>query len=110
LSLPPKKPVHKEFILKFFKTFETFIPFPPNGIYNVGSENNLSTYDVAKVVLEKMGLKDRIEEILIKDVERYKTLNKDLRISNSKLKNKGICFTDTEEAVCKCVEDFLFQV
>jgi hypothetical protein len=31
-----------------------------------------------------MGLKDRIEEILIKDVERYKTLNKDLRISNSK--------------------------
>lgn len=97
------------YVYDVVKNFDKILKLP-YGIYNVGSENNLSTYDVAKVVLEKMGLKDRIEEILIKDVERYKTLNKDLRISNSKLKNKGICFTDTEEAVCKCVEDFLFQV
>lgn len=81
-----------------------------SGVYNTGSENNLNTYEVAEVVLKEMGLKHRIEEILIKDVERSKMLNRDLRISNSKIKSQGICFTDTEEAVSKCIRDFLFEV
>lgn len=82
----------------------------PSGIYNAGSENNISTYDISKIVLKEMGLENRLEEILIKDVERFKLKNRDLRISNNKLKNYDICFENTEEAVKKCIDDFLFKV
>ncbi|MFL0248946.1 SDR family oxidoreductase [Clostridium neuense] len=89
------------------KNFDKIIDLPV-GVYNAGSENNLSTYEVAKTVIAAMGLSYRIEEILIKDVERYKEKNKDLRISNNKLKNHGIYFSSTEEAIRNCIKDFLF--
>ncbi|QAA33532.1 SDR family oxidoreductase [Clostridium manihotivorum] len=79
----------------------------PKGIYNTGSENNLSTYEVGKVILENMGLGHRVEELLIKDTERYKENNRDLRICNKKLRDQKICFTDTEEAVSRCIGDFI---
>ena len=78
----------------------------PKGIYNTGSENNLSTYEVGKVILENMGLGHRVEELLIKDTERYKENNRDLRICNKKLREQDICFTNTEEAVRRCISDF----
>ncbi|GFZ30091.1 NAD(P)-dependent oxidoreductase [Clostridium zeae] len=82
----------------------------PKGIYNTGSENNLSTYEVGKVILENIGLGHRIEELLIKDTERYKENSRDLRICNNKLREKGICFTNTEEAVSRCLSDFLLNI
>lgn len=86
------------------------ILYLPSGVYNAGSENNLSTYETAKVVLERMGLNLRIEELLIKDVERYKDNNRDLRICNNKLKNYGIHFTSTEEAINNCLNDFKYML
>lgn len=86
------------------------ILYLPKGIYNTGSENNLSTYEVAKIVLERMGLAWRIEELLIKDMERYKETPRDLRISNKKLRNHNIYFTSTEESVSKCISDFSYQM
>lgn len=80
----------------------------PKGIYNTGSENNLSTYEVAKIVFKKMGLYWRIEELLIEDVERYKEIPRDLRIFNKKLRDHNICFMSTEEAISKCVSDFSY--
>lgn len=89
----------------FNKIFD--IPF---GIYNTGSENNLSTYEVAKIILEEMNLSHKIEDILIKDEERFKERKRDLRISNLKFKNNGIMFLQTEEAVKKCIKDFGFRI
>lgn len=80
----------------------------PNGIYNTGSENDLSTYEIGKIVLNEMGLSHRINEILLKDVERYKLKNRDLRICNDKLKQHDIHFSKTEEAIARCIKDFLF--
>lgn len=82
----------------------------PKGIYNTGSESNLSTYEAGKIVLEKMGLGLRTEELLIKDMDRYKERPRDLRITNKKLRNHNICFPSTEEAIRKCIEDFSYQI
>lgn len=82
----------------------------PGGIYNTGSENNLSTYEIAKIVLENMGISLRANELLVKDTERYKTNDRDLRISNNKLRDNNIYFTNTEEAVGRCIGDFLFRI
>ncbi|WP_349305974.1 SDR family oxidoreductase [Clostridium swellfunianum] len=78
----------------------------PYGIYNTGSENNLSTYDIAKLVVEELGLSYRIENIIQKDEERYKDLPRDIRISNKKFRNLGIEFLSTEKAIKQCVNDF----
>ncbi|WP_234123507.1 hypothetical protein [Clostridium hydrogenum] len=68
----------------------------------------MSTYEVAEEVIKALRLENRSEEILIKDTERYKEKNRDLRISNNKLKNCGVLFSSTEEAVRTCINDFLF--
>lgn len=106
-----KFPAHEyrgiTYIYDLLKNFDKILSLP-GGVYNTGSENNLSTYEIAEIVLKEMGLSHRIEEILIKDVERYKIQNRDLRISNNKLKNYNIYFNNTEEAVSNCIRDFLF--
>lgn len=95
------------YVYDLVKNFYKIIDLPA-GVYNAGSENNLSTYEVAEKVVAAMGLSYRVKEILIKDIERYKEKNRDLRISNGKLKNCGVLFSSTEEAVGNCIEDFLF--
>lgn len=95
------------YVYDLVKNFDKIIDLPA-GVYNAGSENNLSTYEVAEKVVDAMRLSYRVEEILIKDIERYKEKNRDLRISNDKLKNYGVFFTNTEEAVRNCINDFLF--
>ncbi|MBM7835317.1 SDR family oxidoreductase [Clostridium sardiniense] len=78
----------------------------PYGDYNFGSENNLSTYDVALKVLEFLNIKHREGSLLIKDSERFKDEDRDLRISNEKLRNNSIYFSSTEESIYKCLKDF----
>lgn len=105
ITLPANEYRGITYVYDLISNFDKIINLP-KGIYNTGSESNLSTYEVGKVILENMGLSHRVEEILIKDTERYKENNRDLRICNNKLKEKGICFTDTEEAVKRCINDF----
>lgn len=95
------------YVYEVIENFEKLIEIP-FGNYNYGSENNLSTYEIGKKVLENIGLENRIEEIIIKDTERFKDKKRDLRISNSKLKKLNINFSDTEEAVQRCIKEFEF--
>lgn len=95
------------YVYEVIENFEKLIEIP-FGNYNYGSENNLSTYEIGKKVLENIGLENRIEEIIIKDTERFKDKKRDLRISNSKLKKLNINFSDTEEAVQRCIKGFEF--
>lgn len=95
------------YVYEVIENFEKLIEIP-FGDYNYGSENNFSTYEIGKKVLENMGLENRIEDIIIKDTERFKDKKRDLRISNSKLKKLNINFSDTEEAVQRCIKEFEF--
>lgn len=87
------------------ENFEKLLKLP-SGDYNFGSENNLSTYDVALKVLEFLNIKDRETSLLIKDFERFKDKDRDLRISNEKLRNNSVYFQATEESIYKCLNDF----
>lgn len=78
----------------------------PFGDYNFGSENDICTYDIGCSFLENLGLQNRIEDIIIKDTERFKDKKRDLRISNKKLRDNGIYFESTEEAIARCIKEF----
>lgn len=80
----------------------------PYGIYNTGSENNLSTYDIAEIVVKEMGLTYRINDIIERDEEKFKNSPRDLRISNKKFRDLGIEFLTTEQGVRQCIEEFKF--
>lgn len=105
ITLPANEYRGITYVYGLIENFQKILHLP-GGIYNTGSENNLSTYEVARLILKKMGLSYRIEELLIKDEERYKNNNRDLRISNKKLRNHDICFTSTEESVARCISNF----
>lgn len=78
----------------------------PYGDYNFGSENEYSTYDIGYKVLDELGLLDRIDDILIKDTERFKDKKRDLRISNEKLRKENVIFSNTEKAIERCIREF----
>lgn len=78
----------------------------PFGDYNFGCENDICTYDIGCSVLENLGLHNRIEDIIIKDIERFKDKKRDLRINNKKLRDNGIYFDSTQEAIARCIKEF----
>lgn len=79
----------------------------PYGDYNFGSENNLSTYDIGVKVLKSLNLSNRIEDIIIKDTEKFKYNPRDLRICTNKLKENSIIFDNTDIAIERCINEFI---
>lgn len=75
----------------------------PGGVYNAGSENEKSTYETARTILEQLGLYHRIEDLLMKDDARD---YRDLRICNQKLRQHGVVFPDTTNGIAACLSDF----
>lgn len=108
-----KLPIHEfrgmTYIYDILDAFPQILDLP-SGIYNTGSENNLSTYDVACLILKEMGLENKIPELLIKDTEKYKASPRDLRISNTKLRNNNIIIGDTSNGIKKCIKDFSLNI
>ncbi|WP_238882751.1 sugar nucleotide-binding protein [Clostridium sp. YIM B02551] len=107
ISLPANEYRGITYVYDLIQNFHKIID-APGGIYNAGSENNFSTYDIGKIIIEQIGLSNSVEDILIKDTDRYKDSNRDLRISNKKLNNLEISFTDTQEAVSTCLREFSY--
>lgn len=71
----------------------------PRGIYNTGSENELSRYEILSKIFE---IFDIPKEKLIK-TEGYK---RDIRIKNSLLRKHGIKFSETLEGIKKLCKDY----
>ncbi|SKA78671.1 dTDP-4-dehydrorhamnose reductase [Caloramator quimbayensis] len=78
----------------------------PYGTYHIGSTNDMSRYDVVKHILTEMGLHERIDEILVKDEEKYKDAPRDVRLNTEKIKKCGIEFPTTKEAISKCIKEY----
>ncbi|WP_250860089.1 SDR family oxidoreductase [Oceanirhabdus seepicola] len=78
----------------------------PYGIYNTGSENDLSRYNVVEGILKALGRDDLKVNKFNKDVERFKKKPRDLRISNLKLREQGIQFSTTEEGILKAIKEY----
>lgn len=90
-----------ELIEQFDKIFKI-----PYGTYHVGSRNDLSRYDVVKLIIEEMGLGHRLDEVLEADTEKYKDNPRNVRLDTSKLEEHGIKFGTTAEGIKRCLGEF----
>jgi dTDP-4-dehydrorhamnose reductase len=90
-----------EMVENFKKVFQL-----PYGTYHLGSVNEMSRYEVVKHILTEMGLANRIEEVLVKDEEKYKTLPRDVRLDTEKARRHGLVFKTTKEGLADCIRDY----
>lgn len=90
-----------ELIEQFDKIFEI-----PYGTYHVGSRNDLSRFEVVKLIIEEMGLGHRLNELLEGDFEKNKDNPRDIRLDTEKLAKEGIVFGTTEEGIKRCLKEY----
>jgi len=105
LLIPSNEYRGMTYVYDLLKNIEKIMEVP-FGTYHTGSENNLSTFDIAEIIVNKLGISHRLNEILEKDHKRYCEKPRDIRITNKKLKNLGIDFLNTEEAISLCIKEF----
>lgn len=85
--------------------FDKIIQLPP-GTYHIGSRNDLSRYEVCRLIFNQMGLGYRIEELLNKKDLKSGEPARDVRLATDKAAAFGITFPTTEEAIVKCIKDY----
>lgn len=93
------------YVQQVIENFEKIFKIP-YGIYNVGSKNDLNRYEVVKLIIEEMGFKHRIDELLEKDEEKYTDNPRDVRLNTDKIIKAGLEFTSTEEGIKQCIMDY----
>ena len=94
-----------EVIDQFPKIFEI-----PYGIYHVGSHNSLSRYDICSLIIKEVGLEHRIEELLEKDLEKYKNHTRDIRLCTDKIRSYGLNFSESSDGIKKCIKEFKLKL
>lgn len=81
----------------------------PGGIYNCGSENDESTYDTAWHLMDKLVGK-RAGHFIVKESEPTDPSEpnpfRNLSISNKRMKDQGIHFSNTQEGFLKCMKEY----
>lgn len=77
----------------------------PAGIYNYGSENDMATIQIARKAVQVLGLS---EDVIEEDTERFATRPRNLTISDNKLRDEGIFFTNTLDGLNK-INSFSLQ-
>lgn len=82
----------------------------PYGTYHIGSHNNLNRYDVCALILKEVGLEDRIGELLEKDNDKYKNNSRDIRLCTDKVKSYNIKFSESENGIKKCLQEFKLKL
>jgi dTDP-4-dehydrorhamnose reductase len=78
----------------------------PCGTYHVGSHNDLNRYEVVCLILRELGLEERIDELVEKDAEKYRDRARDARLNTEKIRKRGFHFSDTSEAIRKCIQEY----
>ncbi|MBZ9635064.1 SDR family oxidoreductase [Clostridium sp. FP1] len=105
IKLPVNEFRGMTYVYDLIENFHKILDFP-YGIYHTGSENDLSTYDIALLILKEIGLGHKADNYLEKDTDRYNDHPRDLRISNDKLKKYGIDLPETVDGIKNCLRDF----
>ena len=76
----------------------------PGGIWNFGSENDSSTYDMVKAVLQELRMEEALRR-LQKNEEAFAAQPRDITMDLSKLNDAGILFPTTGEALRKALRE-----
>ncbi|HEY8889972.1 MAG TPA: sugar nucleotide-binding protein [Clostridium sp.] len=82
----------------------------PYGTYHLGSYNSLSRYDICALILKEIGLEYKIDELLEKDLEKYKDHPRDVRLCTDKIKSYGLEFSESKDGIKKCLEEFRIKL
>lgn len=82
----------------------------PSGTYHVGSKNTKNRYDIVCHILEEMGLGHRIDELIQKDKEKYRDNPRDARLDTSLIQSHGILFSETADAVSRCILEYNLKI
>ena len=75
----------------------------PGGVWNFGSENDCSTYDTVKRVLEELALKEPLLRLQPNE-EAFADNGRNLSMDLTKLKAAGICFPTTKEGLLRALK------
>lgn len=80
----------------------------PYGTYHFGSTNNDGRYEIVKYIMQELGVDEqRIEKLLIADNSKFSADHvRDLRLDTTKVRELGITFTPTKEAITRCLKQF----
>jgi dTDP-4-dehydrorhamnose reductase len=80
----------------------------PYGTYHMGSINNDGRYEIVRFIMEEIGLpKERIEQLLIADNSKFNENHyRELRLDHTKAREAGLVFSDTKDAIHKCLKRF----
>ena len=95
--------------------YEVIDQFPqifniPYGTYHFGSHNSLSRYDICSLILKEIGLEHKIDKLLEKDLDKYKSHSRDIRLCTDKIKKYNIEFSVSEKAIKKCLKEFRLKL
>lgn len=77
----------------------------PYGTYHTGAHNPASRYEIGEHILTELGQQERLSELLVA-ADAPKT--RDVRLNTSKLADQGVVFTESKEAITKCLKEFHF--
>ncbi len=108
-----KAPCHEyrgfTYVNEVLDSFEQIMDLP-GGIYHTGSQNDLSRYDVVRFIFNELGLEKRIPELLVRDEEKYAGHPRDARLDTSLIQDSGIPFSETGEAIGKCIREYSLRI
>lgn len=82
----------------------------PYGTYHVGSRNNKDRYEIVRFILEELGLGSRVPELIEKDEAKYAKGPRDARLDTSKIQSHGFRFSETSEAIRRCIAEYQLSV
>lgn len=77
----------------------------PYGTYHTGAHNPASRYEIAKHILIELGQQERLNELL---EAADAPITRDVRLDTSKLADQGVVFTESKDAITKCLKEFHF--
>lgn len=93
------------YVQELIEQFPTIFTIP-YGTYHTGAHNACSRYDIAEHVLTELGQKYRLESLLsVNDAPK----TRDIRLNTAKLTAEGIEFTQSKDAITKCLKDFNYK-
>ncbi|MGB4985810.1 MAG: sugar nucleotide-binding protein [Erysipelotrichaceae bacterium] len=90
----------------FALNFDRIIDLP-TGIYHYSNINNMSTYESACYVANKLGCTN-VDKYILPDYDRYAEHFRDYRLDSTKLNDLGIITTTFEDDVDQLLKDFGF--
>jgi len=76
----------------------------PGGVWNFGSENDCSTYDTVKYILDAAGLQ-AARHRLLPNTEAFAENPRDISMDLTKLNRAGIAFSSTKEGLRRVFEE-----